>query len=84
MYVQLDHPDDLKQDILIDCKYCYTPDAAYAISWPMNKADLALSTGKETMYTYAAHCKGCGGLSVVVLKGSYPELDSDFEAVDFG
>lgn len=84
MYKPLQSPEELEKDIKQPCKYCYDQDALFTVGWPMNKLSVAKAGKGETIYTYAAHCKGCSGLLIVALQGTYPELEKDFDGVSFG
>lgn len=79
MYRPIDHPDQLQEPIKHQCKFCHNPDAAHKVDYPMHKLSIAQNDKAHTIYTYAAFCDDCGGLSVVAVQGDWPELDADFQ-----
>ena len=79
MYVLLNDPSELQKPLKHQCKFCHNPNAEHIVEYHMNRLTLTLDTGTEHLYTYAAFCNDCGGLSVVALQGVYDLLDHDPE-----
>lgn len=84
MYVLLNHPDELHKPLKHQCKFCHNPQAEHTVEYHMNRLTITTDEGVEHLYTYAAFCTDCSGLSVVALKGVYDLLDNDPEGAIYG
>ena len=84
MYTEVETPQDLEKPLHHQCKYCHRPDATHQVDYPIMAACTDDGPPARWLYTFAAFCDDCGGLTVVAIKGNFPGLEQVFSAAREG